>query len=265
VPFTGSHPAAVLPLIWLTRGRLALAPSALVVGSMVPDLPYFAPLPLERRLTHQLTGVLTVDIALGLAVLLAWHALLAPAAVALAPDALRARLGPGGPATVRTVLGTPRAVVGAAVSLVVGALTHVGWDAFTHPDGWGVLHVQWLASSEGRLNGYRWAQYLSGISGLAVLAGWAVRRWRRTAPVHPPRTRVPAAGPVARTAALATVALPATVVGLTAGLPAVVGSQTGPHLGLAAFHAVTRGGSVAVLCAVAVAVALRLRRARPAV
>lgn len=39
MPFTGSHPAAVLPLL-----RWGLIPSALVIGSMSPDLGYFLPL-----------------------------------------------------------------------------------------------------------------------------------------------------------------------------------------------------------------------------
>ncbi|WP_328421551.1 DUF4184 family protein [Micromonospora sp. NBC_00389] len=43
MPFTGGHVAAVLPL-----ARSAWrAPSALVLGSMVPDLPYYLPLPLQ--------------------------------------------------------------------------------------------------------------------------------------------------------------------------------------------------------------------------
>ena len=38
MPVTGSHPAAVLPLM-----RLGFVPSALVIGSMVPDLPHDFP------------------------------------------------------------------------------------------------------------------------------------------------------------------------------------------------------------------------------
>ena len=36
MPFTGSHPAAVLPFL-----RSGLPPSALVIGSMAPDFPYY--------------------------------------------------------------------------------------------------------------------------------------------------------------------------------------------------------------------------------
>jgi hypothetical protein len=60
VPFTPSHVAAVLPF-----ARTPLVPSALVIGSMGPDLFYYVPLPIERSFTHSLTGVFTVDLVLG--------------------------------------------------------------------------------------------------------------------------------------------------------------------------------------------------------
>ena len=40
MPFTGSHPAVVLPLL-----RTPLPASALVLGSTAPDLPHFLPGP----------------------------------------------------------------------------------------------------------------------------------------------------------------------------------------------------------------------------
>src|SRR3982751_4122954 len=96
MPFTASHPAAVLPLI-----RLGLPPSALVIGSMGPDLPYF--LPVGRGLeTHTLVGLFTVDPLLGAVCLALWWALIGPLAAAVAPTAgwrrlpVRSASGPGG-------------------------------------------------------------------------------------------------------------------------------------------------------------------------
>ena len=40
MPFTGSHPAVVLPLL-----RIGMPASALVIGSLTPDLPYYLPTP----------------------------------------------------------------------------------------------------------------------------------------------------------------------------------------------------------------------------
>jgi hypothetical protein len=68
LPFTGSHPAAVLPLL-----RTPLPASALVIGSLTPDLPYYVPIRLAgfyppvtlRGPTHTLWGVLTLDVVIG--------------------------------------------------------------------------------------------------------------------------------------------------------------------------------------------------------
>jgi hypothetical protein len=182
VPFTGSHPAAVLPLM-----RSGLVPSALVIGSMVPDLFYYLPLPddVESRLshhTHTAVGVLGLDLVLGLAVFLIWQVLVAPLAVAVAGPAVRARLAPGLPVPWRRHFAGPRAAGTVLISLWVGAATHVLWDEFTHPGRWGARHLSWLADSHGPLVGYQWAQYASGVVGALLIAD-AVRRWWRPPPV----------------------------------------------------------------------------------
>src|SRR4051794_229088 len=86
MPFTGSHPAAVLPLI-----GLGLPPAALVIGSMVPDLPYFLPLGHGFQ-THTLVAVFTVDPLIGVICLALWSALIGPLAAAVAPVSVRRRL-----------------------------------------------------------------------------------------------------------------------------------------------------------------------------
>ena len=61
VPFTASHPAAVLPL--LRRGSWVSA--ALLTGSMAPDLPSFLPVGLTHEQTHPLQAILWPDFLLG--------------------------------------------------------------------------------------------------------------------------------------------------------------------------------------------------------
>lgn len=48
MPFTLSHPAAVIPL---SRVKW-LVPSAVLMGSMAPDFPYFLALSMGPRLLH---------------------------------------------------------------------------------------------------------------------------------------------------------------------------------------------------------------------
>lgn len=173
MPFTVSHIAAVLPL----RSRFLL-PSALVVGSTVPDVPLFVPIS-DRPTTHSPLGLVTWDVGLGLLALLAFHLLLKRPLLALGPRFLRERLEPvvNGPTRRRLLLA-------AVPSLLVGALTHVGWDAFTHFTGPGVRAFPELTTVVHGLPVYRWAQYGSGVFGGLVLAVWTLW-WLRRAPTAP--------------------------------------------------------------------------------
>ncbi len=176
VPFTGSHVAAVLPLV-----RTPLISSALVVGSMVPDLPLFFRLPLYGY-THSVSGVFLIDAAAAFAVLAIWHKVLAHPTYATAPSAVRCRLPVPAAQTRLKAQGWPRRLLLTYASVVIGAATHVTWDAFTHPSGWGTRHIQWLAASHGPLQGYHWAQYASSLLGGAVVAAWLAFWWRRSRP-----------------------------------------------------------------------------------
>ncbi|MBE8516526.1 DUF4184 family protein [Amycolatopsis sp. H6(2020)] len=170
MPFTLSHPAAVLPL-----ARHPLVPSALVAGSVAPDLFWFVPAPAGFGLsrTHEFTAVLWLDPLLGLALLAVFHVLLKRPLTALAPHRLAERL-PRRPFR----WNRPGWI---ALSLVLGAATHVGWDAFTHENGGpAFLRIPLVTGVDvGRL-----IQLVSTLGGAAVLAWW-LWRWYRAAPVAP--------------------------------------------------------------------------------
>ena len=165
VPFTGSHPAAVLPFL-----RTGLPASALVIGSTAPDLPYYLPVDVGVR-THTPLAVVTADLLLGLLAWGVWHALLVRPLVATAPRAARARLrGRVEPGLRRRLTGAGD-VVRLLVALVVGAATHVLWDEFTHPGRWGAQHVGLLAAHWAGEPRYGWAQDFSGLLGGLALLG----------------------------------------------------------------------------------------------
>jgi hypothetical protein len=60
-----------------TATTINVPPSALVIGSMAPDLPYYLPTPVDGGTTHGLAGVVGADVPLGLVAFAVWHALLA--------------------------------------------------------------------------------------------------------------------------------------------------------------------------------------------
>ncbi|MGY1830793.1 DUF4184 family protein [Geodermatophilus sp. SYSU D01180] len=233
MPFTGSHPAAVLPLL-----RTGLPASALVAGSLAPDLPYYLPGRPDWP-THAPLAVVTLDVVLGGLLWASWHGLLAAPALAAAPAGLRRRVHR--PPGLRDRAGSPRAVAGVLAALAAGAATHVGWDQFTHWWGWGTRHVGALAAPVGHLAGEDWygydvAQHASTLLGAAALAVWLVRWWRRT-PSRP--------GDLRDTAWVVWAGLLA--LGAAAGVAAALRA---PDVLRAGFLGVTVGGGVMVAAAV---------------
>jgi len=191
MPFTLAHPAAVLPL----RGR-GLPMPALVTGAMVPDSPQLLGLS-QRDDSHSLLGVVTVDLALGVAALVLWYAVFRRPLADLAFDPWRDRLPEQAPMTVTGwLLSVP--------ALVVGSLTHVTWDLCTH-DGWVADRVPPLAASVGGVEVYSVLQFLSSIAGLALVLWYARRVLLRLPPG--PRKPAPLVGRWALISVLAWAAL----------------------------------------------------------
>ncbi len=172
MPFTVSHVAAVLPVV----GRSERLPAAaLVIGSMTPDYPWFLTRGRTSQLSHSPLGLVTVDLAVGLLAFGLWRLWAQRPARDLLPRSVGERLPqPPGVAL--------RDLPWAALAVVLGALTHVVWDSFTHAGRWGVEVVPWLHTEHLGLPGYKWAQFASGLLGLAALFIWCRRRLADTAP-----------------------------------------------------------------------------------
>jgi len=159
---TLAHPMAVLPL-----GRLGLPMTALVVGSMVPDIPLFLDWPDGYEATHSMLGVLVIDVVLTVLVVWLWYAAIRDALVDLAPARVRGRL-------VERVRLTTREWQRVPFAGCLGAASHLFWDSFTHPGRWGPRNIEWLRTEHGGLLGLKWMQYSSGAVGLAVVVWVAV-------------------------------------------------------------------------------------------
>jgi hypothetical protein len=235
VPFTGSHPAAV----FLLR-RTPLPVSALIAGSIAPDLPYYLPFS-PGWSTHQAAAVVSIDVLLGGLAWLVWHGLLAAPTVAFAPDGVRARLVGRVVFGLRSRVDSVRRVVLVLLSLASGAATHVVWDAFTHPHRWGTEHLPVLVSMWGGMPVYWWLQHGSGMVGAAVICGWLIGWWRKTEPLPVPERT---AAPWIWTALL--------LLGTAAGLTAVIDASSPRAAG---FAGATRGGAAVIVAAVGLALA----------
>ncbi|WP_251096581.1 DUF4184 family protein [Streptomyces sp. Caat 7-52] len=177
MPFTLSHRAAVLPLL-----RHPFSPAALVCGAMAPDVPYFlaavrVPLSaqswyepfLNATFSHTLSGI-TVSGPFALALLMLYWLVHRPTAALLPARPLPANTADRGG-------GGLRRTGWALLSVLIGILTHLVWDSFTHGDGYVVTHLSVLRSHiTGDLTVARVVEHISTAGGLA--AG-AVHLWRR--------------------------------------------------------------------------------------
>ncbi|MEU0688563.1 DUF4184 family protein [Streptomyces uncialis] len=216
MPFTLSHPAAVLPLL-----RPPFVPVALVAGAMAPDMPYFLgtlgiPLSagdryepfLNATTSHSPLGALTVSLPVTVALAAGWLLLRGPVTELLPRPAPHPAPAPAyDHAPDHTLDHAPEpttsapAPLAAAVSVsasrpwgrrvaevvrrggwlllsaLIGVVTHLLWDSFTHLDGYVVTRVAFLRESgPGGTTVARLLQHLSTVTGLALVA---VHLWRR--------------------------------------------------------------------------------------
>jgi len=174
MPFTFSHPAAVLPLRWT---RLPFA--ALVIGSMSPDFIYFLQFGPYSGFGHTLPGVLLLDLPLGLALysLYCWR--LRAFLIALLPSFIQRRARPLTPSSSPQFSKALRVVS----AILLGAGTHILWDTFTHAGAWGVAQVPMLGRQVELLGReifiYKLVQHGSTFLGAGALLSWsAYSVWR---------------------------------------------------------------------------------------
>lgn len=177
MPFTLSHVAAVVPF------RRVLPFSALVVGSMVPDLPYFVPRLVNNHFAHGTRGFFIFCLPAGLIALWAFHRFFREPLSALLPISHQRRLA------LQPFHFFPwRTFVMVCAALLLGSVTHVVWDQFTHEDAWTVQHISWL-QERFFVHGHRLQtsdvlQHVSSLVGLFLLFYWYWRWLHREEPRH---------------------------------------------------------------------------------
>jgi hypothetical protein len=168
MPFTISHAAAVLP--WarpLARWRLL---SAAVIGSMAPDFGFFSPWRPSRFETHSVDALVTFCLPAGLAAYWLFQRLMRKPILELLPPGAYARWQSSAePADYRSA----RQWLFAALGILIGAVTHLVWDAFTHEESRGVRMIPALDDPVDigghHLGGARLLQDGSSILGLVAV------------------------------------------------------------------------------------------------
>lgn len=179
MPFTPTHVLAIVPCAAYCRW---LPFSALAIGCMIPDLPQFFPAVTYAQ-THSLFGPIVVCMPLGLMAYMLFQYVLKVPLIALLPLWMQARM---------TAYSRPPQtptfafLVGVVIALILGAYSHIVWDAFTHQGRWGTRLIPWLNQEfliAGRsVPAYKLFQYGSTFVGLPLLLLLWERKLRRTQP-----------------------------------------------------------------------------------
>lgn len=171
MPFPLAHPAAVLPLRrWCPR---FLSFPALVIGSLCPDAGYAFGKWNTVLAPHHILGSVGFCLPVGLLCVWVFYGFRERLAGAL-PEAYRRLFLPlcQRPAAPIHIL---------AVSIIVGAWTHLLLDGWSHRNGWFVEHWAWLRSplmaiGQRRLRIYHLLWYAFTFGG-ALWLGLAYLKW----------------------------------------------------------------------------------------
>jgi hypothetical protein len=195
MPFTISHAAAALPL-----RRTGLPMAALMIGCMTPDFAYFLPWEPDRMGTHSIAGLFWFCWPVGLMAWVIFVLLLEAPTIALLPPSWRAGI------TRSARPGSPRSLALVSLAVILGAITHDVWDAFTHGRSIVVDRLPMFHSSVEllgiRFRLFYWLQIASSVLGLVALAWWG-SKFRSPGAVEVPQPATPALSNRTRVLALA--------------------------------------------------------------
>ncbi|WP_181304274.1 DUF4184 family protein [Rufibacter sp. XAAS-G3-1] len=140
MPFTFSHPAVVLPLISLPQKWRSA--TGLIVGSMAPDFEKFIRMSLHDPYSHTWPSIFYFNLPVGLLVCFLFHLIVRNTLIDHLPYFLRKRFDRFKRFDWKTHFRKHWPVV--VLSLLIGIVSHLGWDAFTHKEGRGVRMFPFL-------------------------------------------------------------------------------------------------------------------------
>jgi hypothetical protein len=170
MPFTFSHPAAILPAKYLPEKWISL--TALVIGSITPDFEYFIRMRNFGEYGHTWSGILWFDLPLAFALTFIYHAFVRDELIDNLPRILRKRVigfkSLNWPGYVKGHLGI------VLICLIIGIVSHVLWDGFTHRTGYFVGLMPWLNENTYIFGGIGYSRFyvlqqISSITGLVLV------------------------------------------------------------------------------------------------
>lgn len=143
MPFTFAHPAIILPLQFLNKKWFSL--TGLVIGSMIPDFEYFIRMRIQSIYSHTIAGVFWFDLPLALLISFIFHNKVKNLLFQNLPYCLQSRFLIFTTFNWNNYFKQNWIVV--LFSILIGTVSHLLWDSFTHDSGYFVNHITLLQNS----------------------------------------------------------------------------------------------------------------------
>ncbi len=178
MPFTFSHPAIIVPLS--RSKKLPLSFTGLIAGSMVPDFEFFLRMKVSENISHHWLGIFLFDLPLGVILCFLFHNTVRNLLFENLPLYYSVHLENFKGFNWNIYIHRNRFKV--LISVFIGTLTHIFWDAFTHVDGYFTERMPLLAENAFLL-GLKVPVYLILQIGSSVWGLWVVHSFIKKLPV----------------------------------------------------------------------------------
>lgn len=142
MPFTFAHPAIFIAFKNETKKKLSA--SALILGSMIPDFEFFLKMRTGENIGHHWYGVLLFDIPLSILCCYVFHNLLRNMLIDQSPQWFYQRLCKWKEFDWNNY--AKKNSITVLLSVILGIISHLFLDAFTHEDGFFVEQITFLKS-----------------------------------------------------------------------------------------------------------------------
>ncbi|PBJ13765.1 DUF4184 family protein [Flavobacterium sp. ACN6] len=143
MPFTFSHPAIILPLRCLPKSWFSF--TSLIIGSLTPDFEYFLRMKVKSNYSHTLSGIFWFDLPLTIILAFIFHNLARNLLFQNLPSIIKNRVFVFTEFNWNIYFKRNWFIV--SLSALIGIISHVFWDGFTHNHGYFVNQIDFLRNS----------------------------------------------------------------------------------------------------------------------
>lgn len=175
MPFTFAHPAIVLPLAKLPKRWSST--TGLIIGSLSPDFEYFLRMQTSSEHSHTIPGIFYFSLPISMVVAFIFHQVIRNPLINHLPEELYQRFY-----RFKSFNWTEyvrKHFVTVAVSIIVGALSHIFWDSFTFSEGYFARLFNLHHFSVYDYPSFRIVQHGGTVIGFAFMA-WVIFKMEKT-------------------------------------------------------------------------------------